>query len=109
MQNLSEKTESAPPSYTSCVTPNGPSVPPELDQFNQIVNGHETLHFYSPSPMSLSTVPEVIQIRDSAQNPILSVMYVRQIVSSGRNHVAASRQIMTPSGEALIAASGGNV
>lgn len=112
MQNLLDKTETeSPPSYTSCVANVAynvtvPSVPSELDQFAQIVNGHEKLHFYAPTPMSFSRVPEVVQIRDSAEKPILSVILGPRIVSSGRYHVASSRQIMTSSGETLITASG---
>lgn len=105
MQNSSEKSEIPPPSYTSCVPDNTAVEPssssPGLNQFIGILGSHETLHFHAPDGMGFVQVPKSVQIRDSSNNPILSV-----IVGRGRE---VAREIISPTGESLITISTGNV
>jgi len=112
MQNSSDKAEKAPPSYTSCVPDNVDNVvvpsSSGLEQFVRIVGNHETLHFHSPNRMGFVFAPPSVQIRDSSENPILSVINGRNVVSSGRNRVLSSRELISPNGESLITISTGN-
>lgn len=108
MESSSEKTELAPPNYASCV-PDNAAVAPLLDQFDRIVGNHEQLHFHSPNRMGLLTVPEIVQIRDSTENPILSIMSGRLVVAAGNNRVLSTRGIVTPNGEVLVTINGGSV
>lgn len=107
-QNPSETSEVPPPSYTSCVT-NNASLLSGFDQFVRIVGNLEKLHFHAPNGMGYCTVPEVVQIRDSTEKPILCIMTGQMVVASGGSRVLSSRAIMTPSGEGLISISPGTV
>ncbi len=101
--------KSAPPSYTSCFPDNVAETARGFEQFVQIVGNHSTLHFHSPNGMGLVPVPQAVQIRDSTEKPILSVIVGRNIVSAGRNRALIYREIISPNGEALITISSGNV
>lgn len=111
MPNRSNKTIDAPPSYESAIgaDTSSHSISPGLDQLVRIIGNHERLHFHAPIGMGYFTVPEVVQIRDSNEQPILCIMAGRMIVSAGQSRIASSREIMTPSGETLISISPGTV
>lgn len=111
MQNKTNKTETSPPSYASVAGDDtaSPSISSGLDQFVRIVGNHAKLHFHAPDGMGWCTVPETVQIRDSRERPILCVMTGRMIAAGRQNRVVSSREIMTPSGEALISISPGSV
>lgn len=104
MQSQSEKSEMLPPpSYRSCVPDNttASSSSPGLSQFLDIVGNRETLHFHAPNFMGCVNVPQSVQVRDSYENPILSI-----IIGRARG---IAREIISPSGESLITISTGNV
>ncbi|XP_037047364.1 uncharacterized protein LOC119082100 [Bradysia coprophila] len=109
MHSPSEKRETAPPSYASVTGDDtiSSSISPGFDRFVRIVGNHETLHFHAPNGMGCCTVPDVVQIRDSSENPILCIMTGRMIVASGSNRVVSSREVTSPSGEALISIGSG--
>lgn len=104
-QNRSE-TEIAPPTYASVTgtDPASRSISPGLDKFVRIVEHHEKLHFYAPNGMSFCTLPKVVQIRDSSEQPILCIVTKRAPTG-----FTSSRKIITPSGEVLISITPGNV